>query len=410
MRSILRLWGLSLVILFGVVVSQVAGTGVGASQRLAAAGMARANPGSGGQTVSDPLLKVTWLADANLASRKTFNIRGINRDGSMDYQNAINWVRAMNAYDHGRGYLGHRNWMLPTTPPYDPNCSSYNKHGGGSFGYGCLKSAMSSLYYKTMSLHEPDTSVAISNGRAGPFNSFQPYLYWTGSTGAKSSFGFITFSFNTGWQGSNVDQHNIYVLPMIKGNPFHTPTGNGKGLRASADRMTVYDPRADITWLANADLAQTEKFGVAGINRDGSMEHQTAVAWIAAMNKADWLGSAHWQLPPGDTTCGGFDCSAAPLGELYYYGLGLSQGDPVVATPDTSLRGFDDLQPYLYWSCPAQRPVGPCRGAPSPGFAWSFSFGNGFQGTDLTQNNLYVMVYYPSPLNALSQANPHRRP
>jgi len=40
--------------------------------------------------------------------------------------------------------------------------------------------------------------------------------------------------------------------------------------------------------------------------------------------------------------------------------------------------------------------VGPCTGAPQPGFQWSFSFGNGYQGTDLTQNELYVTAYYPS--------------
>jgi hypothetical protein len=34
-------------------------------------------------------------------------------------------------------------------------------------------------------------------------------------------------------------------------------------------------------------------------------------------------------------------------------------------------------------------------GAPTPGFGWRFCLANGFEGTDLTQNNLYVMVYYP---------------
>jgi hypothetical protein len=31
----------------------------------------------------------------------------------------------------------------------------------------------------------------------------------------------------------------------------------------------------------------------------------------------------------------------------------------------------------------------------APGFQWSFSFGNGFQGTDVIGNTLYVMVYAP---------------
>jgi hypothetical protein len=76
-------------------------------------------------------------------------------------------------------------------------------------------------------------------------------------------------------------------------------------------------------------------------------------------------------------------------------GLGLAKGTPIVPTPVTTLRGFGDLQPYLYWSSAARTVQGPCVGEPVPNQEWSFSFGNGFRGTDLLQNELYVMVYYP---------------
>ena len=132
MRPILRLGSFGLALLLVSVVSQITDAGTVASQQLPASGVARTSSGAGGQTVYDPLLKVTWLADSNLASRETFNVRGINRDGAMDYQTAVTWVKAMDAYDHGKGYHGHDNWMLPATTPYDPNCSSYNKAGGGS--------------------------------------------------------------------------------------------------------------------------------------------------------------------------------------------------------------------------------------------------------------------------------------
>jgi hypothetical protein len=69
----------------------------------------------------------------------------------------------------------------------------------------------------------------------------------------------------------------------------------------------------------------------------------------------------------------------------------------VVATPNTTTDGFHDLQPYLYWSCSTISV--PCSGSQPAGSAWSFSFGNGFEGTDLVQNDLYVMVYYPTPLS-----------
>ena len=39
----------------------------------------------------------------------------------MDYGTALRWVAAMNALDHGAGYLGHNNWQLPTAPTEDHN-------------------------------------------------------------------------------------------------------------------------------------------------------------------------------------------------------------------------------------------------------------------------------------------------
>ncbi|MGB9431500.1 MAG: hypothetical protein WBQ89_04600, partial [Candidatus Acidiferrum sp.] len=42
-------------------------------------------PAADGQTVYDPNLKVTWLADGNLAGKQTFGVSNINKSGSMDY-------------------------------------------------------------------------------------------------------------------------------------------------------------------------------------------------------------------------------------------------------------------------------------------------------------------------------------
>jgi len=39
--------------------------------------------------------------------------------------------------------------------------------------------------------------------------------------------------------------------------------------------------------------------------------------------------------------------------------------------------------------------VGLPANGPAAGFEWNFSFGNGFQGTNLVGNNLYVMVLLP---------------
>jgi hypothetical protein len=378
-------------------------------------------PSADGLTVYDTVLKVRWLADANLPATETFGVGNINPYGSMDYAAALQWVEALNGLNGGAGYLGHNNWTLPTTPTYpatDPSCSSTGPDNN-SFGSGCMNSDMGSLFYVSLGFQYPDTAVPIPDNAVGPLSNFQPYLYWTETSSASEGNpdGYHTFSFNTGWRGSNVNFHYMYALPMIEGNPFNTIANDDK-MQPSADGKTVYDPKMDVTWLADAALAKTMHFsaqcthpdGTKCINSDGSMTHATALDWIDGMNASEYLGQKHWRLPPDPGSCGGFGggsgCTDAPLGELYYKQLGLSQGTPVVPTPDIDVGPFYNVQPYLYWSCSAPYTNPPCQNPPpAPGFEWSFSFGNGFQGTDVVGNNLYVMVYFPeTPAEALAGA------
>jgi len=394
-------------------------------------------PSPDGLTVYDTHLQVMWLADANLAgtSAGQFGVQNITPGGSMDYKAANQWVAALNGLNSGAGYLGHNSWQLPTMPNYDPNCSATGPLPyQNSFGYSCLNSDMGSLFYQSLSLQYPNTAVPIPDNRVGPFKNFQPYLYWSTIDSQNPTAGYRTFSFNTGWEGANVDKHYLYVLPMIEGNPFGT-LFNGTGLQPSADGKTVYDPVADVTWLADADLAKTMKFGAQCIhpedgtqciNPDGSMRHETAENWKDGMNAAAYLNQTNWHLPPTpdtDSTCSlpensilktfGFGCKSSPLGELFYNQLGLSQGTPVVPAPNINVGPFINIQPYLYWSsCEPLDGQSPCHdqngnpaSVPAPGFGWSFSFGNGFQGTDVQANDLYVMVYFPqTPAQALSEA------
>jgi hypothetical protein len=355
--------------------------------------------------VDDPALGVTWLADADLAATDTFNVPGISCDGSMQYATALKWVRAMNHAD----YLGHSDWTLPITPtPYaDSGCSGKNEAGGGNFGIGCTKSPLASLYSSVLGLPTPDTAVAIPDATTGPFRDFQPYLYWTNvghehksSHGTVSSRCCFTFSFNTGRTSSNTDLFSMYVLPVIPGNVFGAATRGGSSLHPTDDGQAVYQVvpgTPGITWLADADLAKTETFKVHGsFGNGGSMTYDTAVSWIAAMNKDldgddGWLHQTHWTFPTQNQLAG------------LYKALGLSGQEPVVPVPDTTLRGFEDIQPYLYWSCAGGSIVGSCSGVASPGpgppskaFQWNFSFGNGFQGTTHVGGQMYAMVYYPN--------------
>jgi hypothetical protein len=394
-----------------------------------------ASASQSGMTVYDGVNKVTWLADANLAATQRFGLPicgvsnttpCVNATGSMSYQAAMAWIAAMNAAH----YLGHTNWQLPTTPLDDQSCT-YKGPSGGNFGYNCVHSAMGALYAKVLDLKAPNSAVPIPNNKVGPFSDFQPYLYWSGTqigTGPGSN-GFYAFSFATGHLGSNINEHYMYVLPMIKGKlpGKYSPAGI-HDLQISVDGQTIYDPDATVggvagvTWLADADLAKTQSFGSQCvkpngsrcINPDGSMTHTTAEKWIAGMNAyhggAGWLGHTDWELPPSihtDTTCDqefyGYGCTGSPMGELFYDQLGLKPGSSVIQPSTTQVGSFHNLQPYLYWSCVgAPDSQSPCTtGAPAPGFEFSFSFGNGFEGTDpggphiAVGNGLYVIAYYP---------------
>jgi hypothetical protein len=363
-----------------------------------------------GETVYDPNLKVTWIADANLAGKQTFGVSSINKSGSMDYATAVRWVAAMNSFNHGAGYLGHHNWQLPTAPEKDASCARTGRNGE-SFGFHCSGSALGSLYYGSLGLREPNTAVRIPTNTVGPFTDFQPYLYWSGSPAADPKQGFVSFSFNAGFQGANVWRNYLYVLALIKGKLPGTPPAAGEGLQVNPDRQTVYDPIAHVTWLADANLAAKQTFGVADINPDGSMEHAAAVRWIDAMNKAvggrGYLGQKNWQMPETgtpDPSCSlkgttGFDCTGSAMGVLFYKQLGLRRGESVVAVPDVKIGPFHDIQPYLYWACEAETATSRCQSqGPADGFEWNFSFGNGFEGTNLLENDLYVIVYYPEIL------------
>src|SRR5439155_4254283 len=83
-----------------------------------------------------------------------------------------------------------------------------------------------------------------------------------------------------------------------------------------------------------------------------------------------------------------------PFGQLFYGQFGLSPGSSVVAAPDIAVGPFRHIQPYLYWACEAVTIQDACQtDGPARGFEWSFSFGNGFEGTDILANDLYVTAY-----------------
>jgi len=367
---------------------------------------------SDGLAVYDTVNNITWLADANTPASNRFGLPScngsgshaqtcLNATGSMNYQTAAAWVAAMNAAN----YLGHGNWQIPTTPINDKTCGRTGPTGN-SFGFGCTAGALASMY-NALGVKSPNTAVPVPNIPAGPFINLQPYLYWSSSNGGSPQSGNATFSFATGWQGANTLPNFLYLLPMLPGKLPGSPAPTGTGLQVSADKQTVYDPMTDVTWLANANLAATNTFSLPRctdpltpslcVAQDGAMTYASAVQFITNMNAAVYLGQTKWQITAIDTTCPGFNCDGAknPMGNLFYDQLGLSEGSTAVPLPNIPAGPFKNLQPYLYWSCVGNTIQSACESAgPADNFEESYSFGSGFQGTDVLGNNLYVTAYF----------------
>jgi hypothetical protein len=118
---------------------------------------------------------------------------------------------------------------------------------------------------------------------------------------------------------------------------------------------SVYDPETDSTWLADANLAKTETFGLPRCKHapdttpcvayDGSMNLESAIAWIAAMNNyvdpatgivVGYLNQKNWGFPPLKADCPTYGCVGEnnPMGNLYTVQLKTPEGEPVVPVPD----------------------------------------------------------------------------
>lgn len=377
-------------------------------------------PGPNGLSVYDGATGVTWLADADLAASNRFGLPVcsavtttpcVNPSGSMNYRSAVAWVDAMRSAD----YLGHANWQLPTTPNSEPRSSTICPRIGpkpyqNQFGFNCADNGLGSLFYTDLGLSAPNTAVPIPANTVGPFSNFQPYLYWSRSLGPG---GHGTFSFGNGFKGANTDPNFLYVLPMLPGKIPGTPPAIGNGLEVNPGGQTVYDPVTNVTWLADANLAASNTLGLPRcknptnppicVDVDGAMTWGSAVQFVRDMRNYDgagYLDRKHWMLPPAGKECPAYTCAGDvnPMGELFYDHFALSQGSPVVASPDIALGRFNNVHPYLYWSCEAATIQDPCQSTgPAPGFEWSFSFGDGFLGTDILANDLYVTAYYVVP-------------
>src|ERR1019366_3736909 len=82
----------------------------------------------------------------------------------------------------------------------------------------------------------------------------------------------------------------------------------------TTDGSIVYDSVTNISWVADANLAASNQFGLpvckSGaplpcVNASGSMRYNSALAWVSAMNTANYFGHFNWQLPTTPITDNG---------------------------------------------------------------------------------------------------------
>lgn len=186
--------------------------------------------------------------------------------------------------------------------------------------------------------------------------------------------------------------------------------------------QAYYDSALDITWLANANLAHSNDFGVTGVNFNGTMAWDKANEWIAAMNSAAYLGASDWRLPfmldTGAAGCdlaySGTDCGYnvqtksgdtvySEMAHLFYVTLGNTGAFDTSGNPGscpgfpnfclTNSGPFSNFEAGYYWTGNEY--------APDTANAWYFHFGAGSQYLELKSNSLYAWAVRPGDIAAV---------
>ncbi len=169
------------------------------------------------------------------------------------------------------------------------------------------------------------------------------------------------------------------------------------------DYQAYYDDVQDITWLADANYAETSGYAQAtGNNSLGIMTWTQALVWV---DQLDFGGYTGWRLPftpQRDPTCDnqssriingnilddGYNCSGSEMGYLFFEELGnLAMFDGQTFQPDYGLRNagpFVNMRENVYWS-----------GSTFPGGdprKWYFGFNDGLQNGASSGVNMSAMA------------------
>ena len=140
----------------------------------------------------------------------------------------------------------------------------------------------------------------------------------------------------------------------------------------------IYDSTQNITWLQDANLAQTR-----GDDTDGLMTWDNSVAWAAGLSVG---GFKDWRLFNADPSCGfNFNCTGNELGHLFYNEFGVTLGNSISTATGAGLANlnlFTNVQSFVYWSGTEY--------APNTDFAWLFITDFGGQSNGVKNSNNYA--------------------
>ena len=141
--------------------------------------------------------------------------------------------------------------------------------------------------------------------------------------------------------------------------------------------LAYYDPDADLTWLANANVA-------------GTANWWDAIAWGVDFTVG---GVDRWRIPTTVHDWAGINIVGSELGNLFYNVLGGVAGTPISAIHNANYDLFNNIQDDIYWTSQA--------GGLDYGEAVSVSMFNGIQYHDDMERLRFTWAVYTGDVEAV---------
>ena len=141
-----------------------------------------------------------------------------------------------------------------------------------------------------------------------------------------------------------------------------------------------YDDVADLTWLADANYAQT-----SGFDADGRMNWADANSWATGLSIG---GVEGWRLATTEPALSGY-IQTSEMGNLFYNVLGNS----AYSSPLKNTGPFSNVQSYYYWTATEY--------AHRTNHMWSFNMSNGYQLNELETFSNYAWAVQSGDVSAV---------